>query len=327
MADALTAEDLKDILEFTVSLARKAGSIIREGSEAIQSASQQDGVNEKKNAIDLVTEYDVKVEEFVQNTLKSKYPTFKFIGEESYSAGHRPPLTDDPTFCVDPIDGTTNFVHGFPFVCISLGLIYKRRPVLGVIYNPMLDQLYTGVTGQGSFLIRGPNSEPVKLPLASPPKPLHSLSQALIAVEWGHDRQEPNISAKSTSFRRLVGDPSKGVPGGKMAHALRSVGSAALNISLVAQGGLDLYWEIGCYPWDVCAGMVVAEEAGCIFTGSHEIFKKQSLEDFGDITEEILTGRKYVVVRAIGDVGEKRKIAQRRIVEEFYETVEDMSLN
>ena len=91
--------------------------------------------------------------------------------------------------------------------------------------------------------------------------------------------------------------------------------------------------------------MVVAEEAGCIFTGSHEIFKKQSLEDFGDITEEILTGRKYVVVRAIGDVvgylkycwiarltsstiqGEKRKIAQRRIVEEFYETVEDMSLN
>lgn len=63
------------------------------------------------------------------------------VGEESWSAGQRDPLTDDPTFCVDPIDGTTNFCHGFPFYCISLGLIYKRRPIIGVVYNPSLDHL------------------------------------------------------------------------------------------------------------------------------------------------------------------------------------------
>lgn len=105
-----------------------------------------------------------------------------------------------------------------------------------------------------------------------------------------------------------------------MAHSLRSMGSAALNYGMVAQGGLDLYWyvhlsfdnfvwvrlelvrEIGCWPWDVCAGIVIAEEAGCIVTGSHDVFTtSSSSENFGIVTEEILTGRKYLVVRAIGE--------------------------
>lgn len=111
-----------------------------------------------------------------------------------------------------------------------------------------------------------------------------------------------------------------------MAHSLRSVGSAALNFALVAQGGLDLYWcvraranfpgvtisfttvwflllfrEIGCWPWDVCAGIVIAQEAGGVVTGSHDVFAATaSSSEFGDVTEEVLTGRKYVVVRAIG---------------------------
>ncbi|KAF7307144.1 Inositol-1-monophosphatase [Mycena indigotica] len=321
-----TELDLESILDFTVALAKRAGDLILEGSLAIQSAPAS-SINEKKNAVDLVTEFDVRVEELVKSELGSKYPAFKFIGEESYSAGDRAPLTDDPTFCVDPIDGTTNFVHGFPYVCISLGLIVKKRPVLGVIYNPFLSQLYTGIKGHGSFLTTS-DGKRLKLPLASSPKPLPSLSQALIAVEWGSDRAEKPISAKSSSFGRLAGDPSQ-VPGGKMAHSLRSVGSAALNFALVAQGALDLYWEVGCWPWDVCAGVVIAEEAGGIVTGSREVFAATRSEDsFGDVTEAILTGRKYIVVRAIGGAeGETTKQAQKRIIEEFYATVEDIQPN
>ncbi|CAA7265873.1 unnamed protein product [Cyclocybe aegerita] len=323
----LTASDLKAILGFTVSLARKAGDLILEGSAAIQSASSESDVGEKKNAVDLVTEYDVGVEELVKKELKSQYPTFNFVGEESYSAGSRPPLTDEPTFCVDPIDGTTNFIHGFPFACISLGLIYKRRPVLGVIFNPFLDHLYTGIKGQGSYLTK-PNAQPLKLPLSQPPKPLPSLSQALIAVEWGSDRTLTTINTKSNSFSRLAGNSAQGVIGGKMAHSLRSMGSAALNFAMVAQGGLDLYWEIGCWPWDVCAGIVIAEEAGGVVSGSHSAFLQSSNENFGAVTEELLTGRKYIVVRAIGDTPDENCLdAQKRIIREFYATVEDVEAN
>ncbi|KAF9011194.1 myo inositol monophosphatase [Cyathus striatus] len=319
----LTPTDLQEILVYTTALARKAGALILEGSAAIQASGN---VDEKKNSVDLVTEYDVRVEELVKKELGDKYPGFGFIGEESYSSGTRPPLTDAPTFCVDPIDGTTNFVHGFPFACISLGLIYKRRPVLGVIYNPFLDHLYTGVQNQGSYLTR-PNFPKQKLPLSAP-KPLASLNQGLLAIEWGSDRSQGTIAAKSSSFSRLAGDPT-GVKGGKMAHSLRSVGSAALNFALVAQGGLDLYWEIGCYPWDVCAGIVIAQEAGGLVTGSHEVFEAtKDTEAFGDVTEDILAGRKHIVIRGIqGGQGETTKDAQRRIVKEVYDSVEDVAPN
>ncbi|KAF8963896.1 hypothetical protein BDZ97DRAFT_1758274 [Flammula alnicola] len=321
----LSSQDFRAILVFTTGLARRAGDLILEGSAAIQSASSESGVGEKKNSVDLVTEYDVKVEELVKNELKTQFPTFSFIGEESYAAGSRPPLTDAPTFCVDPIDGTTNFIHGFPFVCISIGLIYKRRPILGVIFNPSL--IISGITGHGSFLTRGLTAQPQRLPLSTP-KPLPSLSQALIAVEWGSDRKLSTISAKADSFSRLAGNPAQGVFGGKMAHSLRSIGSAALNYALVAQGGLDLYWEIGCWPWDVCAGIVIAQEAGGIVTGSHDVFAATSDKDFGAMTEEILTGRKYIVVRAIGDTNEEKcSDAQKRIIKEFYATVEDVDAN
>ncbi|KAK1226791.1 hypothetical protein PQX77_010228 [Marasmius sp. AFHP31] len=322
----LTSSDLQNILEFTVDLARKAGKIILEGSVAIQNAGSN--VDEKKNSVDLVTEYDVKVEELVKKEIAEKYPDFKFIGEESYAAGSREALTDEPTYCVDPIDGTTNFVHGFPWVCISLGLIYKRRPVLGVIFNPFLNYLYTGIKGQGSYLSQQ-GGQPQKLPLVNSPKPLATLNHALIAVEWGSDRSLDPATKRSGSFHRLAGDPSSGVVGGRMAHSIRSLGSSALNFAMVAQGGLDIYWEIGCWPWDVCAGSLIAQEAGCTVSGSHEVFAQmKSTPEFGEMTEEILTGRKYIVVRAVGDTEkEKGADAQKRIIEEFHATVEDYNVS
>ncbi|KAA1471605.1 inositol monophosphatase [Dentipellis sp. KUC8613] len=317
MSGPLTPSDLRDILAFTVSLARSAGALMLEGSRAIQKAAVED-IHEKKNSVDLVTEYDVKVEELVKREIAQNYPNFHFIGEESYAAGSRAPLTDEPTFCVDPIDGTTNFVHAFPFACISLGLIDQKRPVLGVIYNPFLDQLYTGVKNQGAFLTRN-GGAPEKLPLA-PARPLPSLSQALVAIEWGSDRKANILQKKADSFTRLAGDPASGIERGRMAHSLRSLGSAALNFAMVAQGGLDMYWEIGCWPWDVCAGIVVAQEAGGFVTGS-----KDAPHD-GDVTEDILVGRKYLVIRGIaGSQGETALDAQKRIAKEFYDTVEDVN--
>ncbi|KAH7886280.1 myo inositol monophosphatase [Phlebopus sp. FC_14] len=309
--------ELRSILTFTVNLARTAGTLMLEGSQAIQSSAD---VDEKKNSVDLVTQYDVAVENLVISEIKKTYPSFKFIGEESVSkTGTLPGLTDEPTFCVDPIDGTTNFVHGFPFCCISLALIYQKRPVLGVIYNPFLEHLYTGIEGQGSFLTRG-SGQPLKLPLAAS-KPLPSLSKAQIAIEWGSDRGGPVVT-KAESFLNLAKDEASG---GKMVHSLRSLGSAALNFAMVAQGGLDMYWEIGCWPWDVSAGIVIAQEAGGVVTGSHAVLKAASSDtDAFKVTPEVLYSRKYFVIRAMPDTpNETGRQGQLRIAREFYDTVKD----
>ena len=137
-------------------------------------------------------------------------------------------------------------MHGFPHSCVSIGFIFSKRPVLGVLYNPFLDQLYTAYKNGGAFLAQC-GRPPVRLPLAQPPPPLPSLSQALIGVEWGSDRSADLVHKKGESFKRLAGDPKTGVDRGKMAHSLRSLGSAALNYGMVAQGGLDIYWEIGTW--------------------------------------------------------------------------------
>ena len=133
--------------------------------------------------------------------------------------------------------------------------------MLGVIYNPFLDYLYTGIKGHGSYLSKN-KRPPQKLPLSAP-RPLPSLSQALIAVEWGSDRSQTTAGSKAGSFLRLAGDPNHTSPvkGGRMAHSLRSMGSAALNFSMVAQGGMDMYWCVvmlldiaSLYEGILCAG-------------------------------------------------------------------------
>lgn len=221
-----------------------------------------------------------------------------------------------------------NFVHGFPYVCISIGLIYKQRPVLGIIYNPFLDHFYTGITGQGSYLTRN-SREPLKLPLSAP-KPLPTLNTALIAVEWTSNRNLPTMLKQSGSFMRLAGNGLEGVEEGQkvergaMAHSLRSVGSAALNLAMVAQGGLDIYWEIRCGPWDVCAGIVILQEAGGVVTGSRPHYTKNKDGKPFDVTPDVLAGNKFLAIRAItGEDGEKGVDAQKRIIEEFYECVDD----
>ena len=218
------------------------------------------GFDEKKNTADLVTETDQNTEKLVMEAIKARFPDHQFIGEESWAAGQQSEITDAPTWIIDPIDGTTNFVKGFPFVCISIGFLCQSEPVIGVIFAPFLGQLYAARKGSGAFTTSPLFPERRPLPL-SKPQPLSTFKQALIAFEWGSDRSKEVMDKKSRTFQRLTGDAAGGVEGGEMALGVRSVGSAALNFAHVAAGCLDVYWEIGCWAWDVCAGMVIAQEA------------------------------------------------------------------
>jgi myo-inositol-1(or 4)-monophosphatase len=186
-----------------------------------------------------VTETDKAVETMVSTELMGKYPNFEFIGEETYKPGMQ--LTDAPTFIVDPIDGTTNFIHSFPSFCISLGLSVKKVPVVGVIYNPVLDELYTAIKGHGAYLSRN-GGEKVRLPLKKNPEPLRGLNEALVGAEWGSDRRGNNFEVKVNVFRKLAAAKEDG---GSMVHSLRCLGSAALNLAAVSAGSQDLFWEGG----------------------------------------------------------------------------------
>lgn len=248
----------------------------------------------------------------ISKTLSAKYPTFKFLGEETYKPGMK--LTDAPTFVVDPIDGTTNFVHRYPYVSISLGFAVKREPVVGVVYNPFTRQMYTGIKGQGAFLTEyivwsgSGDNEPRKqrLPLKQPPEPLKELSEALVAVEWGSDRSGNNWETKIMTWDKL--GKSKELAGA-MIHSARSLGSAALNLCAVASGAMDLYWEGGCWAWDVCAGWVILKEAGGVIVDGNP----------GDWDVPIpVDHRKYLALRALAEDGAENAEEQRRIVEEFW---------
>lgn len=151
--------------------------------------------------------------------------------------------------------GTTNFVHQYPYVSISLGLSIDLQPVVGVVYNPFTSTLYTAITGCGAF-----KNHRTPLPIRGEAiEPLKSLSNALVAIEWGSDRSGQDYQCKVATFTNLGRSDDEG---GAMIHGFRSFGSAALNLCAVAEGSIDMYWEGGCWAWDVCAGWVILKEAG-----------------------------------------------------------------
>ncbi|KAL9256819.1 Inositol monophosphatase-like protein [Drosera capensis] len=141
-----------EFLVVVIDAAKKAGKVIRKGFYQTKTV-------EHKGLVDLVTETDKACEDLVFNHLKQHFLDHKFIGEETTAAYGATELTDEPTWIVNPLDGTTKFVPGFPFVCVSIGLTIKKVPVVGVVYNPIMDELFTGIRGKGSLL----NGNPLKV--------------------------------------------------------------------------------------------------------------------------------------------------------------------
>ncbi|KAI9751550.1 MAG: hypothetical protein M1815_001077 [Lichina confinis] len=280
--------NLQQVHDDLRELAYEAGHMMRAANPSTVTSGS------KKNSVDLVTETDQAVERMVSKRLRSRYPDYDFLGEETYQPGMK--LGTGPTFVVDPVDGTVNFVHGNPYVSISLALCVDKRPVVGIVYNPFTDMLYSAIKGRGSYL-----NGKTRLPLRPNPPPLTAgLCQALVAVEWGSDRSGNNWDVKLKTFRNL-GEQGKG-----MVHSLRSLGSAALNFCAVAAGSFDIYWEAGCWVWDVAAGWLILEEAGGLVADSNPGGWSPTLD-----------GRRYLAVRACeGGRG------QKEIVKELWTLVE-----
>ncbi|KAM3603987.1 uncharacterized protein V6R79_004937 [Siganus canaliculatus] len=224
-------------MDHAVAAARRAGEVVREALLVDMK------VMTKSSSVDLVTQTDQKVEQLIIQSVKEKFPTHRFIGEESVAAGEACVLTDDPTWIIDPIDGTTNFVHGFPFVAVSIGFTINKQVEFGVVYSCLEDKMFTARRGRGAFC----NGEPLQVSHQD------DVKQSIVATEFGSNRDPEIVDKIFCSLRNILSIP---------VHGVRGAGTAAINLCLVASGSVEAYYEIGIHVWDVAAGSLIVSEAG-----------------------------------------------------------------
>lgn len=200
-------------------------------------------VSEKFQA-GLVTEADVASEKVIQAELQRMYPA-QFLGEESSGAAKPPWPTEGNWWIVDPLDGTTNYVHRFPIFCISIGLMWQGELVLGLVHVPMLKTTYTATKGGGAFR----DGQPIKVSDRS------EIRDSLLATGFFRDKPEA-LREQLDIFKKLVFE----------ARGIRRAGAAAYDLCLVAEGVFDAFWEKSLAPWDTAAGTVLVREAGGMVT-------------------------------------------------------------
>ena len=229
---------MAEFLKTAESIAREAGALLREFYHR--------GVRtEYKGDVDLVTEADRASEKLIGERLRAAFPTHGIYGEEGTRSG----LDAEFRWYVDPLDGTTNFAHGFPAFCVVLGCERRHaglKPdedgemVAGVIYDPLRDEMFSSARGAGATL----NGEPIHVSKAK------CLQESLIATGFpSHKRhRSPNVHFYQEFTLR--------------SHGVRRAGSAALDMAYVACGRLEAFWEFQLNPWDTSAGFLLVEEAG-----------------------------------------------------------------
>jgi len=220
------------MLNTAVKAARKAGSIINRASFDIDKLTIR-----KKRQNDFVSEVDEAAEEAIISVLRDAYPDHGILAEES----GRTDTKSDYVWVIDPLDGTTNFLHGFPQYCVSIGLLHKGKPTQAVVYDTNRNELFTASKGVGAYL----NDRRIRASRAD------KLEDALVGTGFPF-REVGHLD----DYLRMFKNVTKGTSG------IRRPGAAALDLAWVACGRIDAFWEIGLSPWDMAAGALLVREAG-----------------------------------------------------------------
>mmetsp|Transcript_22853 Transcript_22853/g.33746 ORF Transcript_22853/g.33746 Transcript_22853/m.33746 type:complete len:290 (-) Transcript_22853:73-942(-) len=256
--------DYEIIFEVAKEAANLAGAEIRKAM-----LTPKCDIATKSNSVDLVTETDQKCEDLVTNFLSSKYPTHKIIGEEDMGADGKYNLTDDPTWTIDPIDGTTNFVHRLALTCVLVSFIYEKQTMVGVTLDPMSGEMFWAIKGKGAFM---KNFDGIVHPISV--SGTTSLQQAVVSMDAGYGREEEAVQ-KYISVQKAILL--------KRVRHVRVFGSCGLTMAYVACGRLDAgfeegSWELNCGPkiWDFSAGKLLVEEAGGV---TRDVTGRKSKED------------------------------------------------
>jgi myo-inositol-1(or 4)-monophosphatase len=224
MIDAVEKVARKAILQ--------AGTLIREKMGRVSSADIQ-----TKGPSDYVTQVDQESEALIKTIIRANFRDHSIIAEESTNAQ----MSDGITWIIDPLDGTTNFIHGFPFVAVSIAVCMNQQAVLGMVLDPIREELFSALRGRGAFL----NDQSVRMREPS------DLGGALIATGFPFRARhllDPYLNTFRQVFQRVSG--------------IRRAGSAALDLAYVAAGRVDGFWEAGLKSWDIAAGSLIILEAG-----------------------------------------------------------------
>ncbi len=236
-------------LEVAKEAAREAGQVLLDNLGKVKEI-------EFKAKNSLVTEVDKLSEELIINKIKSNYPSHDVFAEES----GRHSESSDHVWLIDPIDGTTNYAHAYPFFSISIALEVNGVVELGLVYDPVKDEMFTAQRGKGAYL----NDEPIHVSKSHAIEHCHVCTGFMHEVEW---MVEANIRHFGNFIRR--------------ARAVRRDGSAALDVCYVACGRFDGFWELGLNPWDTAAAVLILKEAGGSVTtfsgGEYSIYMKEIL--------------------------------------------------
>lgn len=222
-----------EFADFAREISLEAGSILLRGFRSAKT------VISYKSKTDLVTDADRASEKHLVERISERFPDHAIIAEE----GSRKEAAGDSIWYVDPLDGTNNYAHGLPFFCVSIGVysIRMKQVVAAVVYNPFLDELFTAVRGGGAFL----NNMPIGVSL------LDDIGVSLVATGFPYDKAT-SANNNLKEFNRII----------LRIQGIRRMGSAAIDLSYVACGRIDGYWEGKLKPWDMAAGSLIVEEAG-----------------------------------------------------------------
>ncbi|HSU13384.1 MAG TPA: inositol monophosphatase family protein [Longimicrobium sp.] len=226
---------------FAAELALAQGAAAAAGA-LISARTGADHVREKGRA-DLVTEVDEAAERLIVQHIRARFPGDAVVGEETASAA----VTQGRRWIVDPVDGTTNFVHGHPFVAVSIALVDDEGPAVGVVAAPLLGETFHAVRGGGAFV----NGERMTV------SEVGEFGRSLLATGFPFKQGKGDLDA----YMLLVADAVRST------HDVRRAGSAALDLAFTAAGRVDGFFEVGLAPWDVAAGILLVTEAGGRITG------------------------------------------------------------
>jgi len=265
MAPPAPADERTEVLALAQRLARAAGAIQRDRYETALA------IETKSSSIDLVTEVDRACEALIVEAIESARPGDAILAEEGSGSDARGARW---RWVIDPLDGTTNFAHGFPRFCVSVGVELDGVREVGVVYDPLLDELYHAVRGGGAFLGQR------RLAVSR----RDALGNALVATGFAYDVHRTSRD-NAAMFASMLG----------AARGIRRDGSAALDLCYVAAGRLDAYWELKLRPWDVAAGILFVEEAGGVVTGFD---RAGDVDTAGRIDGAALDASSYVSVIA-----------------------------
>lgn len=252
--------DLAESLEFVVALARRAGALLRTHLDQAHQERQKPGA-------ELVTEVDTASERLIVTALREHFSAHAIEAEEGAGQEQCSPYR----WFVDPLDGTNNYAHGYPHFCVSLGLWHAGSPLLGVVHDPLREESFWALRGQGAFV----NGRRLRVSQRS------SLASSIVSTGFPYDKaSRPDNNLAEISRVAL------GVQG------FRRSGVAALDLCYVAAGRQEAHWERGLKPWDLAAGVLLVEEAGGVVTGPGgrpwELRMGQLVASNGLVHEELL---------------------------------------